>query len=601
MINGEKYVTYNAFDYNNPNILNGYIGTGDKYQSYPTNGMVCVPITQGSKYEISGIIRISSSLSIRWGTFTTIPTDNTQTIRTGTFAQNETQEITAESNENYIAIMFCGDSDYNSYRSVESAYAANCLNLHIDTLHWTDTPIPTRKLHNKTDIITSLPVDIYTDGQNASADIIGNMVQNGTPTPTTPITPSETGERTENLFDYTTTTDGYEISLGDFIPNANWCVSDYIPVIAGRKYYGRNTGGSVILYDSQKNKIRGSGGLTTTGVTVDTNGAYIRINLEIGNKPIAAVSVDSKKPYEPYGYKLDIKSGSTTTPVYLGQVQSTRKIYRRVFNGTEDFTSVTVTGGLAFLYIPEKTPNKWNTANNIVSSHFKSEYANNDGNIYFTSNRMVLINLSCATVEEFKQYLAQQYAAGTPVTVWYALAESTTTTLNEPLRKISTYADSVSVTNIPTTAGGIEFDVDTSLKPSEVDLMYHGWHDISPKSKSANLFDKNATPYSTTGFITIEGTLTEYANWSVSDYIEVSANTQYTVSGMNTTAVYASLCYYTEDKTYISGVRYNSALEVTFTTPTNCKFVLVSYHNSKINNVMLNTGSTALPYAPYWE
>ena len=137
-MNLKKYETYNAFDYNNPNILTGYIDNFRVFQSYSNNGMVCVPISQGEKYEISGIIRISASITIRWATFAAIPTNNTRVIRTDVFAQNETQEITAGNNENYITIMFCGDNDYNSYGSVESAYATNCLNLHVNTTQWTD-------------------------------------------------------------------------------------------------------------------------------------------------------------------------------------------------------------------------------------------------------------------------------------------------------------------------------------------------------------------------------------------------------------------------------------------------------------------------------
>lgn len=77
------------------------------------------------------------------------------------------------------------------------------------------------------------------------------------------------------------------------------------------------------------------------------------------------------------------------------------------------------------------------------------------------------------TVDEFKAWLANQYAAGTPITVWYILAEPETAVVNEPLRKIGDYADSISdVISIPTVRGKNVFDVDTEVKPSEVYIKY---------------------------------------------------------------------------------------------------------------------------------
>ena len=116
---------------------------------------------------------------------------------------------------------------------------------------------------------------------------------------------------------------------------------------------------------------------------------------------------------------------------------------------------------------------------------------------------------------------------------------------------------------------------------------------------SLNIFDKSQTPYSTTGFIAREGTLTEYAAWCVSDYVEVLSNTEYTLSGMNINAIYPAICFYTDNKIYISGIRYNQQSTLTFTTPENCKYVLISYLTAKLDTVMLNAGSIALPYEPY--
>ena len=80
-----------------------------------------------------------------------------------------------------------------------------------------------------------------------------------------------------------------------------------------------------------------------------------------------------------------------------------------------------------------------------------------------------------SSTSALKTYLQQQYANGTPVTVWYVLATPTTGIVNEPIRKIGTYSDSVSGTNLSVTAQSpTTIDVLTSLKPSEMNLTYTG-------------------------------------------------------------------------------------------------------------------------------
>jgi hypothetical protein len=82
------------------------------------------------------------------------------------------------------------------------------------------------------------------------------------------------------------------------------------------------------------------------------------------------------------------------------------------------------------------------------------------------------------TLDEFKSYLATQYANGTPVAVWYVLANEETGIVNEPLMKIGDYSDTVSMeqagVQIPTLNGQTVIDVDTTLKPSEVYIKYQG-------------------------------------------------------------------------------------------------------------------------------
>ena len=82
-----------------------------------------------------------------------------------------------------------------------------------------------------------------------------------------------------------------------------------------------------------------------------------------------------------------------------------------------------------------------------------------------------------ANITSWKSYLAAQYAAGTPVTFLYVLAEPETGIVNEPLMKIGNYADTISFTQagvtIPTASGENVLTVPTEVPPSSVSITGH--------------------------------------------------------------------------------------------------------------------------------
>ena len=360
-----------------------------------------------------------------------------------------------------------------------------------------------RKYGTETDTFTSLPADIIGDGQSASADIIGNMNQQGTPSPSSIIMPDECGNKTANLFDYTAATlgkyinaSGQEVESSGSVTASKLNHTDYITIQSETNYNiraestGTNTG-AFCWFDSSKTLLSRqtfnipSGNYTQTAES-PSGAAYMIINYITSNQETVMVNIGSTAlPYEPYGYKIPILCGNTTTPVYLGEVQSERKIYEFVLTGNESFN--TTTGGyyLADLPVNYLRAQEQNLA---ICSHYPTyEQVQTMSGVpegyvsfsYDTLPRLYFKTSDYSTLTDFKTYLQQQYSAGTPVCVWYVLATPQTTTLNEPIRKIGDYADSVSVTGIPTTGTAEQFDVDTTLKPSEVDLTYHGWHEHS--------------------------------------------------------------------------------------------------------------------------
>ena len=185
-------------------------------------------------------------------------------------------------------------------------------------------------------------------------------------------------------------------------------------------------------------------------------------------------------------YKIPISSANTTTPVYLGEVQTTRRVKKFVFDGTEAwqlYNRIASVGGKFFnlsIVTQERTE-----YGKTLCSHYTI------GNPYdrliaccvalnFSRGIDIRVNnpSTDGNITDFKIYLQQQYAAGTPVTVWYVLATPETAVVNEPLMRIGGYSDTLSMeqagVSIPTANGSTTLDVETTVKPSEVYIKYRG-------------------------------------------------------------------------------------------------------------------------------
>ena len=355
---------------------------------------------------------------------------------------------------------------------------------------WTDTP--NYIMGTSTNTITTLPADIYPTGTTATVGLKGNMEQNGTPTPDNPVMPQETGEKTGNLFD-----EDYSNIKDDTPTYRSIYVGDGTFTLSTTTAQYRNTANVFFLAGSvrsgastQNNGIWNGNPRTVTAVDGYVTIAYrYYTDDEISDPRSNDVMLNlgsTALPYEPYGYKIPISSADTTTNIYLGEVETTRKIGKLVLTGEENWIQAVSSLKVYRINIPDYLREMVNIP---ICTHYKGiapvigaeglkdlETAfllSSSGNNYYyiRDDRFNKAN-------DFKTYLQQQYAAGTPITIWYVLATPTTGIVNEPLRKIGDYADTVSGITIPTITGANTIDVDTMLKPSEVSVNYKGWHSI---------------------------------------------------------------------------------------------------------------------------
>lgn len=179
-------------------------------------------------------------------------------------------------------------------------------------------------------------------------------------------------------------------------------------------------------------------------------------------------------------YKIPISSAEQTTPLYLGEVETTRNIYKLVLTGQEVWYDDALPKGDTFSY-RMTAPYIYDVGNTVgydaICSHFQvgAYYAASIVGIQHSSRNLYFRNTE-TTLENWKQWLADQYSNGTPVKVWYRLATPTTGVVNEPLMKIGDYADTLSMeqagVEIPTNNGTTVIDVDTALKPSSIYIEY---------------------------------------------------------------------------------------------------------------------------------
>lgn len=334
----------------------------------------------------------------------------------------------------------------------------------------------------------------------------GNTQQTGTPTPDAPIMPEFVGVRTGNLWmNYPNRTASGVLITSEkgVIRFSGVCstsgnLDETISLPAGRYRLAANPNRNVssdnnYLINLYKSGVllfgvpnNNTGFIASDTLDSDTDDILMRIRLQkkvdytgFEMQPMLNAGTEPL-PYEPYGYKIPITNAGQTTPVYLGQTPTVRRIKKRVFDGSESWTLWNYQAAILFY-----TAVLDGTGDQVMSSHFGTRKTGSlpiVGNFVYNgdSNKNMIFRMSddttITTVDGFKAWLAAQYAAGTPVTVWYVLAEPETGIVNEPLCKIGNYADELrsedAAVTIPTAKGNNTLTVDTVLQPSEMTITY---------------------------------------------------------------------------------------------------------------------------------
>lgn len=328
--------------------------------------------------------------------------------------------------------------------------------------------------------------------------LLGNAVQNGTPAPDNIITPEMCGVRTGNLANLygvdrtflglhcTVSEDMSVVIDGTKVDGVNVRPLVYPNIILSAGTYTvkvKMVGGSTTnLSDGLFFGINQStyGQRTTPGVkqvgdvgkrtfTLNEDTLLSTIDVAPGYASGGSVwenatfecwfySGSDEIDYEPYGWKIPLTCAGQTTPVYLGEVPTVRRVKKLVLDGTENWYGYTESSAAGVYRLELNGYLRVNT-NIALSTHFETQSSVegatrvNEKSIAFLvsasgNNYMYIKYRAMGNVADFKAFLASEYAAGTPVTVWYVLATEQTAISNEPLTKIGTYADELTTIQV---------------------------------------------------------------------------------------------------------------------------------------------------------
>lgn len=213
-----------------------------------------------------------------------------------------------------------------------------------------------------------------------------------------------------------------------------------------------------------------------------------------------------------------------------------------------------------------------------------------------------------ATLADFKSYLAAQYAAETPVTVWYVLAEPEVSTITVPSGLTGTIEGYLIQDGTPTPESPI-YPTANGVKQADDTYSIKYGYKLDMVSRTENLFDWNwlANGYHispTTGFPE------ENTNRiSILQPIQINSATgaflSYArVGNDDIKAMYSVL---TDDDTLlrrVTNIDTGGYLNLTGGSKLYIAFydsfsTGIAITKSNVDNIMLNEGSTALPYQPY--
>ena len=256
----------------------------------------------------------------------------------------------------------------------------------------------------------------------------------------------------KNMLNQATRVDNYYINnTGEIVAAAGTCYSAAIPVVAGQKYtlsmtIGATAARRILCYNGDTfvsslfNTYYTEGEEVERTITIPSGADNIRLTYRQVDTDVQIEKGETATTYEPY-----YNGGTATAEMLLKvgdfqDVQSiidgavTRNLGVVVLDGTETVSKTTSATAPLGYYFGVLTNTPHTADSDGYCSHFtntrNSSASLSDNTFAFgSSSRMWFATSKFTEASDFKQFLADQYTAGTPVIVVYPLATATSETV----------------------------------------------------------------------------------------------------------------------------------------------------------------------------
>ena len=167
----------------------------------------------------------------------------------------------------------------------------------------------------------------------------------------------------------------------------------------------------------------------------------------------------------------------------INTIYSTRSIKEIVLTGTEDWV---YNGSNNHFFSLSSFENNNVVLGECLCSHFMTFNSISDENqsigitVEQDANNDIILairpeNYNSITLEEFKEWLAHEYANNSPVTIWYVLETPEYGVIQGQLRKVNNFVDYVNIPldGIPLNIGENDISINSPVQPSYISITGH--------------------------------------------------------------------------------------------------------------------------------
>ena len=420
----------------------------------------------------------------------------------------------------------------------------------------------------------------------------GDTLQDGTPTPSSPISINNvTGLQKvnvcgKNLFDG-------NMELGNFdssgVINSSTTRKysvNYIRVNPSTTYVSNKQINRVCFYDINKNFISRSSDYNIYIISIPSNAYYIRfdISTDIATNEIQIEKGSTASTFEEYkGQSYEINLGKNL----FDKDATPLKNYGTTITSLDTGVRATLTTATSNRYSTIPIPNSNNLLGKTITlSATITKSGNANGCIRLfelnsSGDAVKSLNLQIETTGSVTMTIPSSYTSGV------MLGLLINSNLNNSNAQVGEYVD---YTNLQLEKDSTASSYSNYFTPIELNKIGN-YQDSIKKSTGKNLWN-STNVVSGYGLNSNNAGTYSQANRSYLDYTEVKSSTTYTLSNVTWKVVQ----FLKEDKTFISSVQSGN----TFTTPSNCKYVRISFDNSlSYSSVQLELGNTTTDPEPY--